>query len=73
MLVLFDAQASLVAIENRRLDASYNAVFYCPGRTVYVQVGINPITQTCAITHELGHILYAHNCSTQQAERKADK
>ena len=40
---------------------------------VYVRAGLNPITQTYAITHELGHTHHAHDCSTQQAERKADK
>jgi len=60
-------------IESNRLDASYNVVFYRPGRTLYVQAGLDPVTRTCAITHELGHTHYAHDCSTQQAEHKADK
>ena len=60
-------------IESNRLDASYNVVFYRPGRTLYVQAGLDPVTRTCAITHELGHIHYAHDCSTQQAEHKADE
>ena len=40
---------------------------------VYIRAGLDPITQTCAITHELGHTHYAHDCSTQQAEHKADE
>lgn len=60
-------------VESNRLDASYNVVFYRPDRMVYVRAGLNPVTQTCAITHELGHIHYAHDCSTQQAEHKADE
>ena len=52
-------------IESNRLDASYNVVFYRPGRTLYVQAGLDPVTRTCAITHELGHTHYAHDCSTQ--------
>ena len=60
-------------VESNRLDASYNVVFYRPGQTVYVRAGLNPVTQTCTITHELGHTPYAHDCSTQQAEHKADK
>ena len=60
-------------VESNRLDASYNVVFYRPGQTVYVRAGLNPVTQTCAITNELGHTHYAHDCSTQQAEHKADK
>lgn len=60
-------------VESNRLDASYNVVFYHPDQTVYVQAELNPITQTCAITHELGHTHYAHDCSTQQAKQKADE
>lgn len=48
-------------------------VFYRPDRTVYVRAGLNPVTQTCTITYELGHTPYAHNCSTQQTEQKADE
>jgi len=60
-------------VESNRLDASYNMVFYRPDRTVYVRAGLNPVTQTCTITYELGHTPYAHDCSTQQTEQKADE
>ena len=48
-------------VESNRLDASYNVVFYRPGQTVYVRAGLDPITRTCAIAHELRYAHYPHN------------
>jgi len=39
----------------------------------YLAVGKIHLHQQSAITNELGHTHYAHDCSTQQAEHKADK
>lgn len=63
----------ITVVESRRLDISYNAVFYRPGRAVYVRAGLDPVTRACAVAHELGHAYYAHDCSTPQAEREADE
>ena len=61
---------STTIVESKRLDTSYNAVFYRPGRTVYVEAGLNPVTQTCAITHELRYAHYAHNCFPHKQSTK---
>ena len=63
----------ITVVESRRLDTSYNAVFYRPGLTVYVRTGLDPVTRACAVAQGLGHAYYAHDCSTPQAEREADE
>lgn len=61
---------STTIIESNRLDTSYNAVFYRPGQTVYVRAGLDPITQTCAIAHELRYAHYPHNCFPHKQSTK---
>ena len=57
-------------VESKRLDTSYNVVFYRPGQTVYVRAGLNPVTRTCAIAHELRYAHYPHNCFPHKQSTK---
>jgi len=61
---------STTIVESNRLDASYNVVFYRPSRAVYIRVGLDPITQTCAIAHELRYAHYPYNCFPHKQNTK---
>ncbi|WP_281707420.1 ImmA/IrrE family metallo-endopeptidase [Corynebacterium argentoratense] len=63
----------ITVIETSKLGSSLNACFHPSTRTVFVRLGLDPVTRTCAIAHELGHAHYGHSCSTQRAEREADE
>lgn len=60
-------------VESARLDARFNAVWHPASRTVIVRRGLDPVTHTCAIAHELGHIVNGDTCSSPRAERLADE
>lgn len=63
----------ITVIETSKLGSSLNACFHPSTRTVFVRLGLDPATRTCAIAHELGHAHYGHSCSMQRAEREADE
>ncbi|KXB52761.1 ImmA/IrrE family metallo-endopeptidase [Corynebacterium sp. DNF00584] len=60
-------------VESSKLDPQYNAVWHPASRTVIVRRDLDPVTRTCAIAHELGHIVNGDTCSSPRAERLADE
>ena len=77
LLIIWFFFMSTTIVESKRLDTSYNAVFYRPSRAVYIRAGLDPIMRTCAIAHELRYAHYPHNCfphkqSTKWADEPTD-
>lgn len=66
-------QASVERIETGRLGVRYNACYHQATRTIIVRTGLDPVTRTCAIGHEIGHAVNGDNCSNSRAERLADE
>lgn len=63
----------ITVIETSKLGSTLNACFHPPTQTIFIKIGLDPVTRRCAIAHELGHAHYGHNCSTPGAERQADE
>lgn len=63
----------ITVIETSKLGSTLNACFHPPTQTIFIKIGLDPVTRCCAIAHELGHAHYGHNCSTPGAERQADE
>lgn len=66
-------QMGVTVIETSKLGSTLNACFHQPTHTIFVRFGLDPVTRTCAIAHELGHAHYGHDCSHPRAEREADE
>lgn len=63
----------ITVIETSKLGSTLNACFHPASQTIFIKIGLDPVTRRCAIAHELGHAHYGHNCSTPGAERQADE
>lgn len=63
----------ITVIETSKLGSTLNACFHPPTQTIFIKIGLDPVTRRCAIAHELGHAHYGHDCSTPGAERQADE
>ncbi|MHC9566425.1 ImmA/IrrE family metallo-endopeptidase [Corynebacterium diphtheriae] len=63
----------ITVIETSKLGSTLNACFHPPTQTIFIKIGLDPVTRRCAIAHELGHAHHGHNCSTPGAERQADE
>lgn len=66
------AAAGVRIITTTALGGWLNAVYHEPTRTIYIRKGLDAVTRTCMIAHELGHAYYGHRCSSPRAEREAD-
>lgn len=66
-------EMGITVIETSKLGSTLNACFHPPTQTIFIKIGLDPVTRRCAIAHELGHAHYGHNCSTPGAERQADE
>lgn len=63
----------ITVIETSKLGSTLNACFHPPTQTIFIKIGLDPVTRRCAIAHELGHAHYGHDCSTPGAERQDDE
>lgn len=63
----------ITVIETSKLGSTLNACFHPPTQTIFIKIGLDPVTRRCAIAHELGHAHYGHDCPTPGAERQADE
>lgn len=63
----------ITVIETSKLGSTLNACFHPSSQTIFIKMGLDPVTRRCAIAHELGHVHYGHECSTPGAERQADE
>ncbi|CAB0578318.1 ImmA/IrrE family metallo-endopeptidase [Corynebacterium diphtheriae] len=63
----------ITVIETSKLGSTLNACFHPASQTIFIKIGLDPVTRRCAIAHELGHAHYGHDCSTPGAERQADE
>lgn len=63
----------ITVIETSKLGSTLNACFHPASQTIFIKIGLDPVTRRCAIAHELGHAHYGHACSTPGAERQADE
>lgn len=63
----------ITVIETSKLGSTLTACFHPASQTIFIKIGLDPVTRRCAIAHELGHAHYGHDCSTPGAERQADE
>ena len=66
-------QAGVLVVVSPHLSLSLNSCYLSESRTIYVRRGLDPITYTCAVAHELGHAYYDHDCSAPRFEYQADR
>ena len=48
------------------------AFYDMPSKTIYISRRLTSLEKFCALAHELGHVHYGHDCSTQSAEDQAN-
>lgn len=66
-------EMGITVIETSKLGSALNACFHPASQTIFIKIGLDPVTRRCAIAHELGHAHYGHICSSPGAERQADE
>lgn len=66
-------EMGISVITTGKLSSALNACYHHSSRIILVRQGLDPVTRRCALAHELGHAHYEDDCSTPQAELRADR